>query len=155
MRSFRVYRQLDSMDCGPTCLRMIARHFGKSFSLEHLRRLCYMNRAGISLLGISEAAEKMGFRTLAAQVSFRQLNEEVPLPCILHWNKSHYIVIPPQNYSDKHPRARITIADPAHGLVNVDKETFLKCWINTADNKGVALMVEPTPSFYDQEEEVV
>jgi ATP-binding cassette, subfamily B, bacterial len=151
--AFTTYIQHDAMDCGPTCLRMVAKHYGKNFSLEYLRTLSYITREGVSLLGISEAAEKLGFKTLSAEISFDQLDEEAPLPCIIHWNQNHFVVVPPQNYNANNPDAKILVADPAHGLVKVDRETFMKCWISTAHNTGIALMLEATPLFYEQEED--
>lgn len=150
---FPFFMQLDQMDCGPTCLRMIARHYGKDYSLDSLRSMSNISREGVSLLGISDAAEKIGFKTLAASVSLEQLDEEVPLPCILHWNQNHFVVVPPQDYSSSNHKERLLVADPAHGLVKVDKQTFLKSWISKSDNQGVILMLEPTPLFYQQEDE--
>ncbi len=150
---FPSYIQLDQMDCGPTCLRMIAKHYGGNYSLESLRGISSITREGVSLLGISEAAEKIGFKTLAAAVSFEQLDKEISLPCILHWNQNHFVVIPPQNYSSHHSNNKLLVADPAHGLVKVDKDSFLKSWISTENNKGIVLMLEPTPLFYQQEDD--
>ena len=150
--AFSTYIQLDQMDCAPTCLRMIAKHYGKHFSLESLRNLSCVTREGVSLLGISEAAEKIGFKTLAAAINFEQLNEEVTLPCIIHWNQDHFVVIPPQNYSDKNSKSKLLIADPAHGLIRVDKETFLKNWISKNNKQGIVLILEPTASLYKQED---
>lgn len=150
---FPSYIQLDQMDCGPTCLRMIAKHYGRNYSLESLRNLSCITRRGVSLLGISEAAEKIGFKTLAAVVSFEQLDKEVPLPCIIHWNQNHFVVVPPQNFSSKKSKAKLSIADPAHGLVKVDKEIFLKSWISKSNDQGLVLMFEPTPLFYQQEDD--
>ncbi|PSL50299.1 ATP-binding cassette subfamily B protein [Chitinophaga niastensis] len=152
-RAFPVYRQLDQMDCGPTCLRMIAKHYGKYFSLQTLRESSYITRDGVTLKGISEAATKIGFRTLGAKLTFEQLDEKSSLPCILHWKQNHFVVLPPQNYDRNKKNDKILIADPAHGLVKVSKETFLKLWITTEDNFGIALFLEPTPFFYDNEEE--
>src|SRR3954454_15160913 len=137
--AFPTYRQLDQMDCGPTCLRMIAKHYGKNYSLESLRNASCISREGVSLLGISEAAEKIGFKTLAASINLEQLDEEVLLPCIIHWNQNHYVVIPPQNCSIQNPKAKILIADPAHGLVKIDQQTFLKSWISKSDKQGIVL----------------
>ena len=92
MDVFPYYRQLDAMDCGPTCLRMIAKFYGKSYSLQTLRARSFISRNGVSMLGISDAAESIGFRTSGVRVSFEQLAEDVPLPCILHWNQSHFVV---------------------------------------------------------------
>lgn len=152
MKKFHIYRQLDAMDCGPSCLRMVSKFYGKSYSLEYLRDISYITREGVSLLGVSEAAEKIGFRTIAAKATFEQLDEEVVLPCILHWSQNHFVVLPPQNYSARNPRAKLTIADPAQGLVKVSKETFLKNWVSTNDNKGFILLLEPSASFYEQQD---
>ena len=86
------YTQLDAMDCGPTCLRMIAKHYGRSYTLQTLREKSFLTREGVSMLGISEAAESIGFRTQGVKISFEQLVEDVPLPCILHWNQNHFVV---------------------------------------------------------------
>lgn len=152
-KSFPIYRQLDQMDCGPTCLRMIAQYYGKHFSLQTLREYAYITREGVSLKGISEAATRIGFRTLGVKVTFEQLDEEATLPCILHWKQNHFVVLPPQNYNRNSKKDKILIADPAHGLVKVSRETFLKLWLSTEDKHGIALFLEPTPFFYDTEEE--
>ena len=92
IKKFPHYLQPDSMDCGPTCLRMIAKHYGKNFSLQTLRARSFITREGVSMLGISDAAEFIGFRTTGVRISFAQLLEDVPLPCILHWNQNHFVV---------------------------------------------------------------
>lgn len=92
-RSFPVYKQLDTMDCGPTCLRMVARYYGKTYSLQTLRERSFLTRLGVSLLGISDAAESIGMRTLGARLTFDQLAKEVPLPCIVHWKQDHFIIV--------------------------------------------------------------
>ncbi|NML20834.1 peptidase domain-containing ABC transporter [Pseudoflavitalea sp. G-6-1-2] len=151
--SFPFYTQLDTMDCGPTCLRMIAKYYGKEYTLENLRQRSFISREGVSLLGISQAAESIGFRSLNVQLSFDQLDEEATLPCILFWNQEHFVVLPPQNYNSNSKRATIQIADPAHGLVRVDKETFLRCWTGPQQT-GIALLLEPTDAFYQKEDDV-
>ncbi|ASZ14325.1 peptidase domain-containing ABC transporter [Chitinophaga pendula] len=148
--AFTTYQQLDAMDCGPTCLRMVAKHYGRSYSLEYLRQQSHITREGVSVLGISEAAEKIGFRTLAVRISFEQLDENIQLPCILHWNQNHFVVLPPQDYDRHKPKAKIQVADPGYGMVKVDKETFLRCW-QGKNNTGVALILEPTADFYAQQ----
>ena len=95
---FTHYRQLDSMDCGPTCLRMIAKAYGKSYTLPFLREKCYIDKAGVSLKGISEAAELIGLRTLAVKVPTKAKKDEpalseAPLPCVAHWNQNHFVVV--------------------------------------------------------------
>ena len=93
MSSFPQFTQLDSMDCGPSCLRMVAKHYGKHYSLETLRQHSFITREGVSMLGISDAAEYIGFRTSGVMISFEQLVEEAPLPCIVHWKQNHFVVV--------------------------------------------------------------
>ncbi len=150
---FTTYRQLDQMDCGPTCLRMISKYHGKHYSLQTLRDISYITRDGVSLKGISEAATKIGFRTYGARLTFDQLDEEATLPCILHWNQNHFVVLPSQNYNRNKKNAKILIADPAAGLIKVSKETFLRSWITEEKNTGIALLLEPGPVFYDSDDE--
>lgn len=92
MKRFPHYIQLDAMDCGPSCLRMIAKYYGKTYSLQTLRARSFITREGVSMLGISDAAEFIGFRTSGVRITFKQLVEDVPLPCILHWNQNHFVV---------------------------------------------------------------
>ena len=108
------------MDCGPSCLRMIAKHFTKDLSLEALRDRCFITKVGVSLLGISQAAEKIGFRSLAVKVGLAKLKRHRPFPCILHWNQNHFVVL----YQIK--KGKYFIADPAHGLFPVDETNFIK-----------------------------
>lgn len=154
-KKFRFYKQLDYMDCGPTCLRMIASFYGEEYSLDYLRANSYITKNGVSLLGLSEAAEKIGFKTLVAKVTYEQLSEHVPLPCVLHWNQEHFVVIYAfEKKSLFRSVERVVIADPGHNLVRVEKDVFEKCWISSADKKGIALLLEPTPDFYRNEEGV-
>ena len=147
--TFPFYKQLDSMDCGPTCLRMVAKHFGKSYSLPFLREKCYIDRAGVSLKGISEAAELIGLRTLAVKVSLFGKNEEpalnnAPLPTILHWNQNHFVVLHKIN------KKFAWIADPADGKHKIPIDLLKKTWLSD-DDKGVALLLEATPEFFNSE----
>lgn len=87
------YPQLDAMDCGAACLRMVAKYYGKSYLLEYLREHTYITREGVSLLGISEAAEKLGFRTMGVHLTFEQLTKEASFPCIVHWKQQHFVVV--------------------------------------------------------------
>ncbi len=93
MKSFHTYTQLDALDCGPTCLRMIAKYFGRLYSLETLRQHSFITREGVSMLGISDAAEYIGFRSSGVMISFEQLANEAPLPCIVHWKQNHFVVV--------------------------------------------------------------
>jgi ABC-type bacteriocin/lantibiotic exporter with double-glycine peptidase domain len=91
--NFKFNRQLDFMDCGPACLLMIANHYGKQYSLQYLRSRSFISNSGISMLGISDAAENIGFRTRGYKLTWEQLRDEVPLPCIVHWNQGHFVVV--------------------------------------------------------------
>jgi len=144
MSKFIVYKQPDEMDCGPTCLRMVARHYGKSLSLQQLRSLAKTTREGSSLLGISEAAEKIGFRTMGIKISYDRLVADAPLPCIAHWNQNHFVVI------TKIKKDVIHIADPAHGLLKYKKGEFLKSW-QSDHHEGIILLLEPTPEFTQED----
>jgi len=119
-----------------------------SFSLESLRKKCYITREGVSFLGLSEAADSLGFRTLGVKIPFEMLNENVPLPCIVHWRQKHFIVV----YKIRNDK--IWAADPAVGLVKYTREEFVKCWASTiADGKptGLVLIIEPTPALFESE----
>ena len=76
---FHFYFQLNAKDCGPICLRMIAKHYGKEYSLQTLRERSYITREGVSMLGVSEAAESIGFRTIGVRITLKQLQEDTPL----------------------------------------------------------------------------
>lgn len=149
MRSIPYYPQHDTMDCGPTCLRMVADFYGKRYSLEGLREKSFITREGVSMLGISEAAEKIGFRSICVQVGYEKL-QEAPLPCIIHWNQQHFVVV--YKLNDKH----VWVADPGAGKLKYTKEEFCNCWLSSRKNEedtGVALLLEPTPEFYTIEDE--
>lgn len=151
--SFPNYIQLDAMDCGPTCLRMIAKYYGKDYSVQNLRSRSFITHSGVSMLGISEAAESIGFHTNAVRISFAQLLEESPFPCILHWNQNHFVVC----YSIKKKKNgdyEIKISDPAGEKYVLNKEGFLNCWISTkykGEDTGTALLLSPTPEFYENQ----
>jgi len=152
MQRFPFFKQLDAMDCGPSCLRMIAKHYGKNYSLQTIREKSYLTREGVSFLGISDAAESIGMRSVGARISFGQLAGEVPLPAIVHWKEEHFVVV---YAADK---KRVRVADPAFGLINYPTTEFLKGWCGTTDDsqaKGVALIIEPTPDFYQLQDETI
>ena len=140
------------MDCGPSCLAMIAKHYGQQADKEQLRKICSLGKEGVSLLGISKAAENLGFKTIGGRLSFEMLYQEDPMPCIIHWNQNHFVVV----YKiKKHNKGKYTVyvADPGKGLVTYTKEEFCEHWISTKTNgeeKGIALLLEPTEQFYAQ-----
>lgn len=155
MWHYPVYTQLDRMDCGPTCLRMIAKYYGRVYSLQTLRDKAFISRSGVSLLGISEAAESIGFRTTGVKITFEQLVDDFPLPCILHWNQQHFVVC--YRIRKRRNKYKILIGDPAGTqTVTYNEEEFKRCWISSREkgqDTGVALILEPTPDFYSMEED--
>ncbi len=145
--SFPNYKQLDAMDCGPTCLKIVAQFYGRNYSLQGLREKCHITREGVSLLGISDAAELIGLRSTGVKISWEQLRDEMTMPCIVHWNQQHFVVV----YKIKNDV--VYVSDPAAGLLKYSKEKFLKSWVQTVEDtegKGIALMLEPTPEFYKE-----
>ncbi len=142
------------MDCGPTCLRMVVKYYGKNYNLETLRKLTHIKRTGASFLGLTQAAESIGFRTLSIKSSFDKLVSEAPLPAIVHWNQNHFVVV--YKITGKKGNETVHVADPAAGLVKFPKDEFIKCWASTVENgvaKGIALLLEPTPEFYTARDE--
>ena len=149
MNPFPHYTQHDQMDCGPTCLRMIAAWYGKRYSLEGLREKSFLTREGVSMLGISEAAERIGLRSMCVQVDYKKLLE-APLPCIVHWNQQHFVVV--YRMDNKH----VWVADPGAEKLKYTKEEFCRCWLSARKNgedTGIALLLEPTPEFYTKEDD--
>lgn len=150
---YTFYKQLDVMDCGATCLRMVARQYGRAYSINKLRRICETGKQGVSLYAISHAAEQIGFNTLGVKSRIEDL-PEVPMPCILHWQDSHFIVLHKIKQARKGiHQARFTIADPAsNGLMTIDYDNFKEMWLGKATQEGIALLLEPTPDFLKTEE---
>jgi ATP-binding cassette subfamily B protein len=152
--SFPHYKQLDAMDCGPTSLRIVARYYHKHYNVDTLRERSHITREGVSMLGISRAAESIGFRTMGVKLNFGQLKEEAPLPAILHWNQEHFVVV--YRISGSKGKEMVHISDPANGLAKFPREEFLRCWLSTSENNeqmGIALLLEPTPDFYSAHDE--
>lgn len=151
LNNFPFYRQPDFMDCGPTCLRMVAKFYGRTISLSKLRTLSETTREGSSLKNIADTAEKIGFRTLGVKVTFQKVTEEAPLPCIVYWRQKHFVVV----YKISSPSGRsggaVYVSDPAHGLLKYTQQEFIKNWIgNNADEnteEGIVLLLEPTPKL--------
>ena len=145
MKSFPTYKQLDAMDCGPTCLRMVAKYYGRSISLDYLRNKAEYGKEGVSMLGLSDAAEAIGLKSVGAKLSFKQLIEDAVLPAIIHWDQYHFVVLTPAS-----TKSKIIIADPAKGIIKLNKEEFCKHWISTTETeteKGLVLLLETTPLF--------
>ena len=148
MSSFLTYHQQDKMDCGPTCLRMIAKHYSKNISIDILRNASGIGKEGVNLLGIAQAAETIGFRTQGVQITLQQLQGVAENPSILHWSQQHFVVL----YKVK--RNRYYIADPAAGLITLTQNEFAKRWLSSEEDghaTGIALLLEPTPGFHKDE----
>ena len=145
MKTDWVYCQHDSMQCGITCLRMVCKYFGREYSLNSLSKLCFATTEGVSMLGINEAANTLGLHTISARATVTMLGEKT-LPCILHWNQNHFVVL----YKVKKGK-KFYVADPGKGLVTYGLEEFKQHWISTSSNgedKGIAMFLETTPAFF-------
>ena len=153
--SFPFIQQPDSMECGATCLRMIAKYYGKEYSAETMQRLCLVTREGVSMLSISDAAEYLGFRTVCGRITLEKVVEQRPFPCILHWNQEHFVVL----YDVKTRRDSehiFCIADPGKNLLQLDEDTVRNAWISTrtrGEEKGILMALQPTPAFYEKSDE--
>lgn len=150
MKKFHSYIQHDAMQCGITCLQMICKHYGKEYTLAELSKFCFSDTEGVSMLAISQAANQIGLKTICAHITLSQI-VSIQLPCIIHWNQSHFVVL----YDIKQTRRdnRFYIADPNRGKVTYDEKSFNESWISTSINgqeKGVLMHLAPTPSFYTQ-----
>ena len=142
MFKFPNFRQLDTMDCGPACLKIISKHYGKNLSMKRLRDLCNINREGVSLLDISRAADNIGLRSFALRATHTDLEKKIPLPCIIHWEYSHFVVV----YKVNHDKTYVS--DPRLGLVSYKTKEFCDFWKKKND-RGYVLAIEPSPKFYD------
>lgn len=141
---------MDAMDCGPTSLAMVAKYYGKTYSVQTLRERSYITREGVSMLGTSDAAESIGMRTMGVRISFDKLAEEATLPCIAHWKQNHFVVV----YKIKNNM--VYVSDPAHGLVKYTRDEFLGGWGSTKKDgveQGLCLLLEPTPDFYKADDD--
>ncbi len=119
------------MDCGPTCLRMVAKYYGRAISLDYLRNKSQYGKEGVSLLGLADAAESIGLKSVGAKLTVDQLINDAPLPAIIHWDQYHFVVLTPGSSKNK-----LLIADPAKGLIKLSKEEFIKHWVSSPPLQG-------------------
>lgn len=144
------------MECGATCLRMVASYYGKLYSAEYMRRMCVVSRNGVTMHSLNEAAQKIGFQTVCGKMNLDDLVTDRPLPCILHWNQNHFVVL----HNIKYRRGKghvFYIADPGKCLLQLDRSAFLKAWTSNPeakDDKGILMALHPTSEFYAQKETV-
>ena len=160
MPKFPHYLQPDAMDCGPACLRIVAKYFGRHYNTDTLRELTWKSREGVSLLSISDAAEKIGFRTQGVRITAAKLRQ-IPLPAIIHWTQNHFVVL----YKVKRKKSFFKtkevvyyISDPGHGLLEYTEKEFLRMWASSdieGEPAGIALLMEPTSDFYVEEGEKI
>lgn len=164
MKDFPIIKQLDSMDCGPACLRMIAKYYGKSYSAKFLRDHVSISKVGTSMLGLSDAAENIGFKTLGIRLELERFYNEAPLPCIVHWGQKHFVVVYKisNKYSlfryNRKANVKVHIADPATGRKIYSTNEFQKAWLSTVRNGkeiGHCLVLEPNIEFYKKEDEPI
>ncbi|MDR2406931.1 MAG: peptidase domain-containing ABC transporter, partial [Bacteroidales bacterium] len=144
--NFPFYKQHDSTDCGASCLRIISDFYGKKYYLQKLRDACYIGKDGVTLMGICDAAESVGFRTQMLKVSLDDLNNSIKLPCIIHWNGNHFVVL--YKIEKKGTQKKYYISDPARGLLVYKESAFIKCWGNNS-LMGIVLTLYPSPKFYE------
>lgn len=140
-KRFPTEYQMDSQDCGPACLKMIAKHFGRFYSLQMLRDKCGISNNGVSLLDLSHGSESIGLRSLPIKCTVENLVNDVPLPAIIHWKDEHFVVV---YYATK---KYIYVSDPAKGKIKYTISEFIKGWYKKNEKRGVALAVEPMADF--------
>lgn len=144
-KKFPVFRQPDSKDCGPTCLRIISKFYGKKISLQYIRNLSETTRIGSSLTGLSKAAEHLGFKCMGIKIDYNTLKNDAPMPCILHWNSNHFVVVYDIDHKDN-----VSVSDPAFGLIKYTKNEFSQRWLQKSmEDEGIVLLLEPTEKFYN------
>jgi ATP-binding cassette subfamily B protein len=142
-------KQLDSMGCGPSCLKMVSQFYGKSYPMDWLKEQMYITKEGVSLLAINNLAEDIGFLTLMTEITLTDLKKNSPLPAILYWNKNHFIVLTKISKNIFSKKYFFHIADPAHGFVKLNEFNFAKSWLSH-EKKGIALFLEPSETFQNQ-----
>lgn len=145
--AFPFYRQLDYRDCGPTCLRMVAKFYGKTFSREFLRDKAGITRMGVTMAGIADAAEIIEMRTLGMRIALESLITEAPTPFIVPWRQKHFVVV------YKTTKNSIFVADPAQGLLEYQHKDFLEAWTSAQDKTGFVLLLEPNQNFFSLKED--
>ncbi len=143
--NIKFVRQHDLMDCGPASLSMITSHYGNKFSLHSLRALCQIGKDGVSMLGIIHAAKKIGFTSKSIKLNLKQLVDNFIAPCVLYWNKNHFLVL--EAITSINGKNRFHILDPAHGRVVLTEDEFRNPWLK-GEESGIALFLNPTDAFF-------
>ncbi len=149
MKKFTFVKQKDSMQCGVACLKMICQHYGKNINIDYLENLCNTTIQGVSILNLCDTAEHIGFHTIAGRLTIQQLIESTK-PVVLHWHQNHFVVL----YRVTGQGKKFYIADPGIGLIKYSRHDFEKAWISSNTNnedRGIALLLQPTPSFFSHD----
>lgn len=139
-------RQFDQMDCGPACIRMVASHYGKDYSLSYLRSLSHLTREGVSVAGIRDALNEIGANSASFEMTMEQLKEKCPLPAILHWEQNHFVVLYDIKLNKWTGKWKYYVANPAYGKHAFSEESFKRFWLNS--DKGVVIAIEPSEDFF-------
>lgn len=145
MKKIQLYIQKDCMQCGIACLQMVCAYYGREYNFDFLSTICHATTEGVSLLGIKEAATKLGLDTISKRATIEELSQSI-LPCILHWNQNHFVVL-----YDVKKRKKFYIADPGKGFATYTLDEFKEHWISTkyiGEDKGIVMFLKPTPAFY-------
>jgi len=148
--NIKLVRQHDLMDCGPASLSMITHYYGNKFSLHSLRSLCQIGKDGVSMLGIIHAAKKIGIKPKSIKLNLNQLVENFITPCVLYWNKNHFLVL--ESISIVKGLSKFHILDPAHGKVVLSEKEFIEPWLKEGEF-GIALFLSPTEEFYAKKDQ--
>ena len=147
-KTFKFSRQFDQMDCGPACVRMIAKHYGRDYPLSFLRTVSHLSREGVSISGIRKALEQIGIKSASFEMTIEQLCKKCPLPVILHWEQNHFVVLYKISWNSLKKEYRFHIANPAYGKHTMNQTEFSKCWLN--GEKGVLIAMETTEEFFNK-----
>ena len=148
-KKFPYIHQLDAMQCGVACLQMICKFWGRKYTITELEKICPPTKEGVSLLALSRSAEQLGFRQLCGRFSIDDL-PNLALPCILHWEQSHFVVL--YEVKSKRKGTSYRIADPNKGLLCYGREEMQKHWVSIVSQgkkKGIAMLLETTPAFFN------
>lgn len=148
LKRFPCYIQFDMMDCGPAALASITSYYGKNYSIPELREYCFLTKDGVSLLGIEDAAKKIGFETLPIKTSIARISRTKPFPCILHWDNVHFVVLYDVRKSHITGQRYYYISDPSYGRIKISEDEFCSHWCG-ADGEGVALLMTPKEEFFE------
>lgn len=147
-KKFPFFKQIDQFDCGPACLKIISKFYGRNFSSEHLRDICNITPDGITIKSLMKGAETLGFKTVPASISYEVLEQKAPLPCVTYWRDRHFLIV----YAFE--KGQVKVADPSHGLLTYSKKDFIEAWQNNAladeTTKGIVMLLEPSSSFFEQ-----